>query len=89
MDMVTNGGRAVVVPIWAGTYQRFVPAPKDPKENYDRLRRAALRWYEDAATTIAYLYTREKTSMSIVSAFSGSAGEATYWVRPCSPSKGD
>jgi hypothetical protein len=59
MDMVTNGGRAVVVPIWAGTYQRFTPAPKDPKENHDRLRRAALRWYEDAATTIAYLWTRE------------------------------
>src|SRR4030095_11492879 len=58
VDIVPSGGRALIVPIWAGTYQRFSPTPRDPVETYDRLRGRALRWYDDAATTIAYLATR-------------------------------
>ncbi len=59
VDFIVNSGRALVVPIWVGTYERWVPRPQDPQRAYDQLRVAPLRWYEDAARTLNYLATRE------------------------------
>ena len=58
-DVVINSGRALVMPIWAGTYERWVPVPQDPQQAYDQLRLASIRWFQDATRTMNYLSTRE------------------------------
>ncbi len=61
--VVINSGRALVMPVWAGTYERWVGVPQDPQQAYDQLRLAALRWYDDATKALNYLTTRDDMDM--------------------------
>ena len=56
---VVSGGRALVLPIWAGSYERKVPTDLNTSEVADLQRRAAARWYQDISITIDYLETRQ------------------------------
>jgi len=55
---VVNSGRALVMPIWAGGYERYVAPPTDRAAINDRERRVALLWQHDLSTTIDYLESR-------------------------------
>ncbi len=55
---VVNSGRALVMPIWAGGYERYSPPPTDRAAINDRERRVALMWQHDLTTTIDYLESR-------------------------------
>jgi formylglycine-generating enzyme required for sulfatase activity len=59
LDFIVRAGRALVIPIWAGTAQRAEPTASDPAANADRMRKQALAFYEDVAGTIDYLETRK------------------------------
>jgi len=52
---VVNSGRALVMPIWAGGYERYSPEPRETAEAMDRERRLSLQWQHDLNTTIDYL----------------------------------
>jgi dienelactone hydrolase len=54
---VVNSGRALVLPIWAGGYERYSPYPRVAAEAMDRERRLSLQWQHDLSTTIDYLET--------------------------------
>lgn len=58
LEFLVNGGRALVLPIWARTYSRMLPATLDPKVRADRQRQAVLSWHQDFVRTIDYLETR-------------------------------
>jgi pimeloyl-ACP methyl ester carboxylesterase len=62
-NVVISTGRALVLPIWSGTYERWVGVPQDPQQAYDQLRLGALNWYADATKTLAYLTTRDDIDM--------------------------
>lgn len=55
---VVNSGRALIMPIWAGGYERYVPAPTDPAVSLDVERSRSLLWQHDLSATIDYLETR-------------------------------
>jgi formylglycine-generating enzyme required for sulfatase activity/DNA-binding winged helix-turn-helix (wHTH) protein/dienelactone hydrolase len=55
---VVNSGRALVMPIWAGGYERYGLEPRQAPEAMDRERRLSLQWQYDLATTIDYLESR-------------------------------
>jgi len=55
---VVNSGRALVMPIWAGGYERYELEPRQPAEAMDRERRLSLQWQHDLGITIDYLETR-------------------------------
>jgi DNA-binding winged helix-turn-helix (wHTH) protein/formylglycine-generating enzyme required for sulfatase activity/dienelactone hydrolase len=55
---VVNSGRALVMPVWAGGYERYSPPPTDRAAINDRERRVALLWQHDLSTTIDYLESR-------------------------------
>ncbi len=57
-DVIVNGGRALIIPIWAGTYQRVPDPTQDTAARAELLRMAPVRWHEDMMTTLAYLGTR-------------------------------
>ena len=59
VDHVVKAGRALIMPIWYRTAERFAEVPPPGEERDDFLRRNALTWYEDAATTIDYLESRD------------------------------
>ena len=59
LDFIVRGGRALIMPIWANSAQRFDPPPTDSAELADGMRRLALAWHDDAATVIDYLESRE------------------------------
>jgi eukaryotic-like serine/threonine-protein kinase len=52
---IVNSGRALVLPIWAGGYERYSPESRVPAEAMDRERRLPLQWQHDLSTTIDYL----------------------------------
>ena len=58
-EFIVSGGRALVIPIWAGSYERFVPLPRDAAAQWDRDRRGPLDRQSDLATTLDYLATRD------------------------------
>jgi DNA-binding winged helix-turn-helix (wHTH) protein/dienelactone hydrolase len=57
-DFVVDGGRALIIPIWFGSYQRFLPAAMDAQERADRERESALAWHRDLRIVLDYLETR-------------------------------
>jgi formylglycine-generating enzyme required for sulfatase activity/DNA-binding winged helix-turn-helix (wHTH) protein/dienelactone hydrolase len=57
---VVNSGRALVMPIWAGGYERYVPESRVTEEALDRERRVSLLWQHDLGTTIDYLETQQE-----------------------------
>jgi DNA-binding winged helix-turn-helix (wHTH) protein/dienelactone hydrolase len=56
---VVSGGRALVLPIWAGSYERKVSTDLNTSELADLQRRAAARWYQDITIALDYLETRQ------------------------------
>jgi dienelactone hydrolase len=74
LDFIVRAGRALIIPIWEGTAQRYTPWPTDPAEEADHMRRKALAWYEDAATVIDYLETREDIDASHIGYIGNSYG---------------
>lgn len=66
LDFIVRAGRALVIPVWDYTAQRYEGLPDDPDARADRMRRTALAWYEDAATTIDYLEARKDIDASDV-----------------------
>ena len=52
---VVNSGRALVMPIWAGGYERYSPQPRVTAEAMDYERGLSLQWQHDLSTTIDYL----------------------------------
>ncbi len=60
LDFVIRAGRALIIPVWDLSAQRFQKWPEEGSAaRADFMRRAALSWYEDAATTIDYLESRD------------------------------
>ncbi len=55
VEFVVNGGRALVLPIWTGSYERF--ATPDMLDGANA-REAALGYYDDVTRIIDYLATR-------------------------------
>ena len=55
---VVNSGRALVMPVWAGGYERYSPAPRLAAEAMDRERAVSLLWQHDLSATIDYLESR-------------------------------
>lgn len=55
---IVNSGRALVLPIFAGGYERYWPTPTDRADAADRERRLALLWQQDLGHTIDYLESR-------------------------------
>jgi eukaryotic-like serine/threonine-protein kinase len=63
---VVNSGRALVMPIWAGGYERYSPPPTDRAAAFDRDRRQALLWQHDLSATLDYLESRPDVDMKRV-----------------------
>ena len=57
-DVVVNGGRALVIPIWVDQYQRTQPATADLDAFTDRWRKRPTQYFQDGVRTIDYLATR-------------------------------
>jgi dienelactone hydrolase len=58
-DFVPISGRLLVMPVWAGAYERFEPYPLDVTQQLDRGRRNALAWQHDLSASIDYLESLE------------------------------
>jgi DNA-binding winged helix-turn-helix (wHTH) protein/dienelactone hydrolase len=61
---VVDGGRALVIVIWSGGYERFIPPDIDPAQLLDRQKRSALAWRRDAGIALDYLQTRSDIDMA-------------------------
>ena len=59
VGFVVNSGRALVMPIWAGGYERYMPMPTDAATAADVERARPLLWEHDLSATIDYLETRQ------------------------------
>jgi DNA-binding winged helix-turn-helix (wHTH) protein len=76
LEFIMNSGRALVLPIWAGSYERDEPPPADAAAEADSQRRLALLYHEDASRVIDYLETLpdiDATRVGYLSASSGSS----------------
>ncbi len=66
-DTIVDSGRALVIPIWAESYERAATQSQylslGTDEDYDRYRRAALAWFQDISNTLDYLETRPDIDM--------------------------
>jgi pimeloyl-ACP methyl ester carboxylesterase len=56
---VVQSGRALVIPIWAGSFERFEPRPVTPAQWQARMQQRPLEWYRDLVTTLDYLESRD------------------------------
>lgn len=72
VDFLLRGGRAIVYPIYNGTYERnnSGPAIRGPHERRD----LRIQWLKDIRTTIDYLSTRSDFDVSRIAYFGASAG---------------
>lgn len=57
-NFVVDGGRALIIPIWHGSYQRFVPIATDPPLRADQERESALAWHREMRIVLDYLERR-------------------------------
>jgi DNA-binding winged helix-turn-helix (wHTH) protein/formylglycine-generating enzyme required for sulfatase activity/dienelactone hydrolase len=71
---IVNGGRALVMPIWAGAYERYSPYPTQADAAADRDRRMSLQWQHDLSTTIDYLESRPDMDVQHIGYFGISRG---------------
>jgi dienelactone hydrolase len=75
-DTIVASGRALVIPIWDGSYETALPQPRDINEMLDRGRRSSLSWYRQLSTTLDYLETRPDLDMRRVGFMGFSFGAA-------------
>ena len=73
-DVVVNGGRALVMPIWVDQYQRAQPATADLNAFADRFRKRAQQFFQDGVRTIDYLATRSDMDAQRIGFMGISAG---------------
>jgi pimeloyl-ACP methyl ester carboxylesterase len=57
---VVDGGRALIIPIWSGSYQRFQPPAANAQLRVDRERDLALAWRRDIRVVLDHLETRSE-----------------------------
>jgi eukaryotic-like serine/threonine-protein kinase len=62
-NFVVDGGRALIIPIWSGSYQRFVTVATDPLLRADQERESALAWHREMRIVLDYLETRADIDM--------------------------
>jgi formylglycine-generating enzyme required for sulfatase activity/DNA-binding winged helix-turn-helix (wHTH) protein/dienelactone hydrolase len=74
VGFVVDSGRALIIPIWAGGYERYVPAATVAAEATDRERMAALLWQRDLTTTIDYVVSRPDMDAQHIGFFGISRG---------------
>jgi dienelactone hydrolase len=55
---VVDGGRALILPVWFGSYERFVPPEADAQRRADSEREHALAWHREMRAVLDYLATR-------------------------------
>ena len=60
-DYLLQSGRAIVFPIWEGTYNRALPPPENSAEAAEQQRKLVLAWERDAAETINYLLALDRS----------------------------
>lgn len=74
-EFIINGGRALVLPIWADSYERYLPPEEeDVAADQDRQRRRALAYYQDISRIIDYLETRADLDASRIGYIGESQG---------------
>jgi DNA-binding winged helix-turn-helix (wHTH) protein/formylglycine-generating enzyme required for sulfatase activity/predicted esterase len=78
-EFVVNSGRALVLPVWSGSYERWQPEPLEPDALRDRQREYALAWNRDLGITIDYLESRADIAASRAG-FLGFSNGAVYNV---------
>jgi dienelactone hydrolase len=71
---IVNSGRALVMPIWAGGYERWSPVQKDADVVADLERRRPLQWHHDLTATIDYLESRPDMDTQHIGYFGVSRG---------------
>jgi len=71
---IVDGGRALIMPIWAGGYERYSPPPPVAAEAADRERLLSLQWQHDLTATIDYLASRPDMDMQRIGYFGISRG---------------
>jgi hypothetical protein len=57
-DFVVDGGRALVIPIWSGSYERFAPLDGDANVRIGQQTPSALAWRRDVGIALDYLETQ-------------------------------
>jgi eukaryotic-like serine/threonine-protein kinase len=73
-DVVVLGGRALVIPIWPGLYQRGEQFTTDLQVMTDVFRRRPLQYFKDGVRTIDYLATRNDIDAQHIGFMGTSAG---------------
>lgn len=77
-NYILRGGRAVVLPIWTASYERFVPPVPDAATIAARQRIGALSWYRDAADSINYIESLGDLSTENLTYMAYSYGAAIF-----------
>jgi formylglycine-generating enzyme required for sulfatase activity/DNA-binding winged helix-turn-helix (wHTH) protein/dienelactone hydrolase len=76
---VVDGGRALIMPVWSGSFERFLPAETDAQRTADRERERALAWYREMRIVLDYLATRPDIDLEragFLGASSGAFGQS-------------
>jgi formylglycine-generating enzyme required for sulfatase activity len=77
VDTVVDSGRALVIPIWAGTYETAnTMVARDLVEKTERNRLGALAWYPQIRSVLDYLATRPDLDLQRVGYMGVSLGAA-------------
>jgi len=71
---VVNSGRALVLPIWAGGYERYSTEPRMSAEALDRERNLSLQWQHDLSATLDYLEAQPDMDVRKIGYFGISRG---------------
>lgn len=69
-DFIPRGGRALVYPVYKGTYERRIPFSFSPNEWRDLI----VAWYKDLGRTVDYLSEREDFDTEKLAYYGFSAG---------------
>lgn len=77
-NYLLKGGRAVVLPIWDYTYERWAPPSRDPATRSGGQRARAILWYRDMVDTLNYLETLDELSSEKIAYVGYSFGAA--WI---------
>jgi eukaryotic-like serine/threonine-protein kinase len=75
-EFVANSGRALVLPVWWGSYERWRPEPAEQNALSDQQREAALGWNRDLGIAIDYLESRADIDASRIGFLGFSRGAA-------------
>jgi dienelactone hydrolase len=65
-EFVVNSGRALVLPVWSGSYERWIPGAVEPGAVRDQERELALAWHRDLTGALDYLESRPDIDASKV-----------------------